>query len=188
MAISPSNTARALRAPGYLILGIVFVQSILDLLSAASPFLPHLVAWRVRAAGMAAGSIAMPLMALLLMLALAISAGQRRIAVFLAIVSVVGALLLTAVSGMFVLDATEMSRAVPAEGKMQYAISALYALAKLSFGIAALLTLAWTVRKTGRAARTSAATAEGASGILVRKRGGRRDDARNSSQPVPVAE
>jgi hypothetical protein len=142
-----------------LILSFVAVQWIFDLVASTSPLLPRLVAWRVRAMGMTANSLTTPLLALLLLAVLALASEQRVVLRVLAVVTALAALALAAGSGILALDAVQLGRSVPAAQKTQYALSAVFALFKLGFGILSLVTLAWVEFKAARRLGKEAAAA-----------------------------
>jgi hypothetical protein len=166
-----SRIARALRAPGYLILSFLIVQSILDLLASASPLLPRLVAWRVRALGLTASSLTAPLLAFLLLYVLALASDHRVVLRILSVATALGTLALAAGSGIFALDVVQLGRSVPATEKSRYFVSALYALAKLGIGVLSLLLLTWVGYKAARTLKKEAAAASPKPNLLVRVRG-----------------
>ena len=182
-----NRIARALRAPGYLILSFLVVQAIFDVVTSVSPMLPRLATWRVRALGVTASSLTAPLLAFLLLFALAL-ATQSRVAVkILSVVTALGTLALMAGSGIFALDAVQVSRGVQVADKARYAISVAYALAKLGIGILSLALLTWGGAKAARAVKKEAvAAAASKANVLIRTQGAQPGAAR-VGEPV-VAE
>ena len=165
---SPGRIARALRVPGYLILGLVAIGSITDLLANVSPLLPRLVAWRVRALGLTANSLFAPLLALLLLYALTLLLENRVVLRILVAAAAVGALALVVGSGILALDAVELRRSIPPLQRTQFAISAVYALVKFGLGIACLSALTWVGVKADRAFTKAEDAALSKPNLLIR--------------------
>ena len=144
------KAAVAFRAAGYLIFTIILAQTILDLLSSMAPMLPGLVAWRVRAEGLAAAAWTTPSLMLLLLGFLAFVSEHRKVLLTLTVVGAIFSLTFTVVSGLFVLDAVQMSKSVTPEGKNAYWIAAAYALARLGMAVITFGLLAWTSMRAAR--------------------------------------
>jgi hypothetical protein len=167
MTQPPLKIAAAFRAVGYLIPTLVGVQSLLDLASAMAPILPELVAWRLRAEGLTAGGWSTPALMMLLLCFLAFALEDRKVLWTLCGVAAVGAMLLIVTSGLFALDAIEMNRSVPGSGKKPYAISAVYAMGKLGFGVLSFALLSWASSKAARALRKGSAVGSTRQAVLV---------------------
>jgi hypothetical protein len=167
MTQPPLKTVGAFRAVGYLILSLVGVQSVLDLGSAMAPILPDLVAWRVRAEGLTAGGWSTPALMILLLCFLAFASEDRKVLWTLCGVAAVSAALLIVTSCLFALDAIQMNRSVPAAGKTAYAISAVYAMGKLGFGVLSFALLSWASSKAARALKRGSAVASTRQAVLV---------------------
>jgi hypothetical protein len=152
-----AKVAGAFRAVAYLILTAAGIQAILDLVNSASPFLPDLVAWRLKAEGLTAASWTTPALVMLLMCFLAFASEDRRVLLVLAGVAALSALLLMVTAGMFSLDAIQMNRSVPAADKKPYMVAAAYAMAKFGIAVLSFGLLAWSSSKAARSLKRAGA-------------------------------
>ena len=166
MTHPPLRIAGAFRAVGYLILSYAAIQTVLDLVSSVQPMHPKLVAWRIQAEGLAAGQWTLPALMILLMGFLAFALEDRKVLLTLMGVAATGAVLLIVTSVLFGLDAIEMNRSVPAEGKRAYALSAAYAMARFGFGVLSFAMLSWASGKAAKSLK-KAAVAGSRKAVLV---------------------
>ena len=97
------NLAQRLRAPGYIILGIAMILPILDFIVSTIPLKPTTVVWRFGAFGLLSSAIGAPLLVLLLIYALALLAGDRKVMILVAVLAALIALTLIGGSGAFAL-------------------------------------------------------------------------------------
>jgi hypothetical protein len=155
----PLKVAAAFRVVAYLILAAAGIQAMLDVASAATPFLPDLVAWRVKAEGLAAAAWSTPALVILLMCFLAYASEDRKVLLVLTGASALCAVLLAATSTLFALDAVEMSRSIPPADKKGYFIAAGYAIAKFGIAILSFGLLAWSSSKAARSLKRASAGA-----------------------------
>jgi hypothetical protein len=144
------KVASAFRVVAYLILAAAGIQAMLDVVSAATPFLPELVAWRVKAEGLAAAAWSTPALVILLMCFLAYASEDRKVLLVLTGAAALCAVLLALTSGLFALDALQMNRSIPAADKKGYFIAAGYAMAKFGVAILSFGLLAWSSSKAAR--------------------------------------
>jgi hypothetical protein len=158
MTQPPLKITGAFRAVAYILLSYAAIQVVLDLLSSMQPMLPKLVAWRIRAEGLAAGQWTLPALMILLMCFVAVAAEDRKVLLALAVAAATSATVLMVTSVLFGLDAIEMNRSVPPGGKKAYAISAAYAMARLGVGILTFTLLTWASGKAARSLKRASAS------------------------------
>ena len=161
------KTAVAFRGVAYLILAAVGIQALLDLVSSALPLLPDLVAWRLKAEGLAAAAWSTPALVILLMCFLAFASEDRKVLQVLTVISALGALSLIVTACLFALDAIQMYKSIPPADNKAYAIAAAYAMAKLGIGTLSLGLLAWTSARAAKSLRRSSASQSARQGIMV---------------------
>jgi hypothetical protein len=145
-----------LRTPGYLILGLLCLQPLIELLVGGWPPQPGLGAWRLSILSTASGSLLIPLLGLFLIYWLAVLDGDRRMATVVAWIASLGALLCLAAVGEFALDAAETRAQIQPDMATRYGISAGWVIAKFLLGAAAGLVLARSAFRTARMLRRSA--------------------------------
>src|SRR3954467_15253336 len=99
---SPAPTvAQRLRVPAYILLGVLSVLPLLDFAVSAWPISAGLVTWRFGSFAQLSATAAAPLVALLLLYAVAYACGDRRMLYGCAILATVYAILLIVASGSF---------------------------------------------------------------------------------------
>ena len=108
MTSSAPDLIRRLRAPGYLIMAVTSILPLIDLLMAISPMHPGTVMWRFGAVGLISSAIGAPLLVLVLVYALALLCGDRKVVITVGIIAAVIALLMILGAGSFTLDALQM--------------------------------------------------------------------------------
>jgi hypothetical protein len=147
--MSPS-LANRLRVPGFLLLALMAFLPLVDFVAVASPAKPSQVAWRFGVFGQLSTSTAAPLLALLLLYALAFASGNRRMLLFSAVLSAIYALLLVAASLSFPLDALEMYRRVAAGAQPKFLMASAAAIVRLLlFALGAVTLTVSQVRSSG---------------------------------------
>jgi hypothetical protein len=87
-------------------------------------------------------------------------------------------------SGIFALDAVQVSRGVQVAEKARYAISVVYALAKLGIGILSLALLTWAGAKAARALKKEAVAAAASKANLLIRTPGAQPGAARVPEPV----
>ena len=151
-----NNMSGRLRAPAYVLLGLMSVFPLVDFLVGAWPLRMSLVSWRLGAFGQLSATAAAPLIALLLVYSVALAWGDRRALYAVGILTAVYALILIGASCSFPLDAIEMRRRVPQAGQSRFGMAAtsaeahlvLYAIGALVLAISAIRS-AMMVRPSG---------------------------------------
>jgi hypothetical protein len=166
---SPPLAGR-LRAPGYVLLGLMGVLPVLDFLIVAWPMKPSEVTWRFGAFGQLSASAAAPLVALLLLYALAYACADRKMLRFCAAITIVYALLLITATLSFPLDALEMRRRVPTASQTKFGLASGDAVIRLAlYSIGALVLAASQWRSARLLARIEAKAPDASSVLLMRK-------------------
>jgi hypothetical protein len=126
-----SPLAKRLRVPGYLLLGFMALLPLLDFSISAGPARPAQVAWRFSTFGQFSSSAAAPLIALLLLYAIAFACTDRRVLYVTAALSAVYAVLLLGAALSFPLDALEMRTRVPPAAQSRFMMASLAASIRL---------------------------------------------------------
>jgi hypothetical protein len=145
------SLANRLRVPGFLLLALMAVLPLVDFVVVATPAKPSQVAWRFGVFGQLSTSSAVPLLALLLLYALAFADGSRRMLLVSAVLSAVYALLLVAASLSFPLDALEMYRRVPAGAQPKFMLASAAAIVRLPLYALGAVVLTISQVRSGRA-------------------------------------
>jgi hypothetical protein len=130
------------------------IVQLIDVVIRAMPFRVQSPAWRLGVVGLAANAVGTPMLAFLVILAIAVVAGDRGVVYLVAVLSALGAALCLLATGVFALDALEMKAQVQAGLSRQYDIASLWLVARvviaagifLVFGISAFR-VAKTVRR-----------------------------------------
>ena len=115
-----SESARRLRAPAYFVMAATTFVQITDVAIRAWPFRMHSPAWRLGVIGFAANAVGTPMLAFLVILAIAVAAGDRGVAYLIATLSALAAALCLLATGVFALDAMQMKGQVSASLAQQY--------------------------------------------------------------------
>ncbi len=138
---SRSDLAPRLRVPGYLVLGLICLQPLVDLLSAAWPPRLGVATWRFSFLGTASNSLLLPLVGLFLIYALATLLGDRTIALTIGMLTAVLGLVCLAAMGAFALDALQLRAQVRPEAAARFNIGSAWAFGKLGLGFIASIAL-----------------------------------------------
>ncbi len=140
MTPSASDLIRRLRAPAYLIMAVTSILPLIDLMMAISPMHPGTVMWRFGAVGLISSAIGAPLLVLVLIYALALLSGDRKVVITVGIIAAVIAVLMIAGAGSFSLDALQMkSRVNPVALDKFKGASALALVKLLVMGVSAIV-------------------------------------------------
>jgi len=150
MALTPQETLRRLRGPGYVVTALLIVVPLIELVLAAWPFQVSQAPWRLSLIGTASSVVGMPIFALFIMLVLAATSGDRSTAWFISSVCILGAALCLLASGAFVLDALQMKAQVRAAVASRYNIASSWAVVKLCFAGTTLVVLAVASYRTAK--------------------------------------
>ena len=188
-APATSNIVRNIRLPGYLILGIAAFLPMLDLLVSVMPLRPSTVMWRFGAVGFYSSAIGAPLLILLFIYFLAQLSGDKKITIFVGIISALIALSLVAAAGGFVLDALQMRQRIQPAAQPKFMIASVQAVFKIALeGLASLVLAvsAFRASRTTKAAMPAARAESGRSGSpMLVSRPSARAVAVEAPQPAP---
>jgi len=152
--MNPTESVRRLRILGYLVMTTMTVVQLIDVVIRAMPFRIHSPAWRLGVVGLAANAVGTPMLAFLVILAIAVVAGDRGVVYLIAVLSALSAALCLLATGVFGLDALQMKAQVQAGLSRQYDIASFWLAARvviaavifLVFGVSAFR-MAKTVRR-----------------------------------------
>ena len=161
---APSNLVRNIRLPGYLILGIAMVLPLLDLLVSVMPLRPSTVVWRFGAVGLYSSAIGAPLLLLFFIYVLAQLSGDKKITVFVGVISTLIALSLVAAAGAFVLDALQMRQRMQPAAQTKFMTASVLAVIKIALEGLASLALAFSAFRASRTTKAVAPVARAESG------------------------
>jgi hypothetical protein len=150
--VSPEVVGR-LRAPSFLILGLLCVQPIAEILVASWPLRPGIGGWRMSTLSAASGSLLLSLLGLFLIYWLELSGGHRRIILTVAWIASGAVLFCLAGAVEFGLDALQMRSQVDPDAAGRYQIASAWVLAKLLLSGVAGLVLARSAFRTARLLR-----------------------------------
>ena len=140
MTPSASDLIRRLRAPAYLIMAVTSILPLIDLLMAISPMHFGTVMWRFGAVGLISSAIGAPLLVLVLIYALALLSGDRKVVITVGIIAAIIAVLMIGGAGSFALDALQMkSRVNPVALDKFKGASALALVKLLVMGVSAIV-------------------------------------------------
>lgn len=134
---------KALVWPGYIVAALLIVLPLADTLLSVWPIRVGDVSWRFGAAGLFSRALMTPMLGLLLVLAIALMSGHRRVTRGVAVVGGLTVLTILGTSIMFLLDAVQMRTQVRAEAKTTFDVASLVAIAK--YGLAMLASLAFAI-------------------------------------------
>jgi len=167
--MTPSESARRLRIPGYLIMWVVTIVQLVDVVIRAVPFRIHSPAWRLGVIGLAANAVGTTMVSFLVILGIAVVAGDRGVAMLLAVLSSAAAVFCLLATGIFALDALQMRGQALPNLSHQYDLSSFWLVARvlvsvLIFGILAVS--AFRIAKTLRR-DVSRASVKGGAPLVV---------------------
>jgi hypothetical protein len=140
MTSSAPDLIRRLRAPGYLIMAVTSILPLIDLMMAISPMHPGTVMWRFGAVGLISSAVGAPLLVLVLVYALALLSGDRKVVITVGVIAALLALLMVVGAGSFTLDALQMKGRVNPAALDKFKGASALALVKLVvMGISAIV-------------------------------------------------
>ena len=140
MTSSAPDLIRRLRAPGYLIMAVTSILPLIDLLMAISPMHFGTVMWRFGAVGLVSSAIGAPLLVLVLVYALALLCGDRKVVITVGVIAAIIAVVMLLGAGSFTLDALQMKgRVNPAALDKFKGASALALVKLIVMGISAIV-------------------------------------------------
>ena len=126
-----SEPARRLRLPGYLVMAAMTIVQVVDVGIRAWPFRVHSPAWRLGVVGFAANAVGTPMLTFLVILAIAVVAGDRGVAYLIASLSALGAAFCLLATGVFALDAMQLKGQVQASLSHQYDVASFWLVARV---------------------------------------------------------
>jgi hypothetical protein len=140
MTSTAPDLVRRLRAPGYLIMAVTSILPLIDLLMAISPMHFGTVMWRFGAVGLVSSAIGAPLLVLVLVYALALLCGDRKVVVTVGVIAAIIAVVMLLGAGSFALDALQMKGRVNPAALDKFKGASALALVKLVLmGISAIV-------------------------------------------------
>jgi|SRR5690348_1388741 len=140
MTSTAPELVRRLRVPGYLIMAVTSILPLIDLLMAISPMHPGTVMWRFGAVGLISSAIGAPLLVLVLVYALALLCGDRKVVITVGVIAALVAVLMFIGAGSFTLDALQMKGRVNPAALDKFKGASALALVKLVLmGISAVV-------------------------------------------------
>lgn len=161
---APSNLVRNIRLPGYVILGIAMVLPMLDLLVSVMPLRPSTVMWRFGAVGLYSGAIGATLLILFFIYVLAQLSGDKKITLFVGVISALIALSLVAAAGGFVLDALQMRQRIQPAAQPRFMLASVQGMLKIGLELLASLVLAISAFRAARTTKAVVPAARAESG------------------------
>ena len=143
VASGPTRSSRRpglehLVGPFYFVCLLLIIVPLGDLATNIWPFRFGEVGWRYGMVGLLSGFLVSPLMGLILAVIGAAYMGHRRMLRALGILAAVGALVLLALTGLFLLDVIQVQPEVPPEGSSTFRIGATRAFIKNTLVVAGL--------------------------------------------------
>jgi hypothetical protein len=136
-----TNTKRFL-VPLYMGAAVLALLPMLELVQATWPFRPGDSAWRVITVGLISRVVATPLLALIIIHAVAMMQGSKATLRSFAMLNFVFSFILLAALAMFFLDALEVRTNIAANARDTYEMGVLLSAVKLGIALILLVTLA----------------------------------------------
>ena len=168
MIPSTSDLIRRLRTPAYLIMAVTSILPLIDLLMAISPMHPGTVMWRFGAVGLISSAIGAPLLVLVLVYALALLSGDRKVVITVGVIAVIIAVLMIGGAGSFSLDALQMkSRVNPVALDKFKGASALALVKLLVMGVSAIVLAVSSFRSAKLMKRDTVRATRPSAGLVV---------------------
>jgi hypothetical protein len=154
MQQSPTtDLVRLIRIPAYVVLAVVLIAYTSDFILAVVPLRLDVVQWRFGAIGTLSNAASAPLLILLLILAVAALAGDRRILGTVGILSALATVLLLVCAADFTLDTLQMRARLAPGQALRFAAASGQSLMKLvlqAIAGAVLARGAWKVLRSSR--------------------------------------
>jgi hypothetical protein len=144
------SSARRLRLPGYLIMATLIVLQIIDVGVGNWPFSVHSPTWRLGFIATSAGAVATPLIALLVVFAIAVATDHEAAAYLVALVSALAAALCVVAAGVFSLDVLRLRNEVRSGLGGPHEIASMWVAARVLVTaalLAVLMVSAWRAAK-----------------------------------------
>ena len=169
-----------------MLLGIALILPIVDLIAQIWPLRPATVVWRFGAVGLMSSAVGAPLVLLFLIFAIALAANDRKVMVFVGVVTAIFVLLLVSGMGAFALDALQMKRRVQEGAQPKFLLAAAQALMKLGLQSIASLVLAISAFRANSASKLAVASGRGEQRVQAAMLMGRPSGARLPGAPAAI--
>jgi hypothetical protein len=131
LASPPLPLAARLRVPGYILCTFMALLPLVDFFAAGWPVRAGQLNWRFSSFGTLSATVVVPLVALLLMYALALALADRKMLYFALLLTVVYVVLLLIALASFPLDALQMRRRAPAPALARFTVGSMAAILRL---------------------------------------------------------
>lgn len=166
----PTDLAKRLRLPAYIVTGYMAIGSLLDIAATTWPPLLHDLRWRLAVEGFATGASGTLLLAVVAFLVVAAAATDRvALGVGFAYSAIVGVVYLAGCA-VFLLDSFQIRGQVQADQLSRYNVGLIWTAARLLFTGAVLVYLAVVaIRAFRRIGETERSVAAGPGSIIVGK-------------------
>jgi len=129
------------------------IVQLIDVVIRSMPFRVESPAWRLGVVGLAANAVGTPMLAFLIILAIAVVTGDRRTVKIIAALSAIGAVLCLLATGLFGLDALQMKSTVQAGLSRQYDIASFWLAARVLIAAGIFLVYAISAVRVAKAVR-----------------------------------
>lgn len=154
--MTPAYAARSLRLPGYLVMAMLMVFSIVEVGVRSAPFRLHSPAWRLEMIGGGAGAIGTVVLGLFVIYAIAMAADDRPTAYIVSSLSSLAAALCVIAIGVFALDAIQVKAQVQTSLAHGYDIGTVWVVVRIAIAAAILAVIAVSSIRAARNARREA--------------------------------
>ena len=161
MTLLPTDVARALRVPGYVVAAVLAVLPIGEVAANAWPARWHEPPWRMALVASTASAATTMIFALFLLLAIGLAAGDRRTLWLVATASAVTAILSVVGTGAFALDSLQIRSQLQPGQASRFVAQSLWAISKIAVGAIAFLVLAFSAIRAAKKLRRPARPAKG---------------------------
>lgn len=163
---SPSDRLAGLAAPAYCVAALLVITPLGDFLSGVWPWRLGAVDWRFASSGLLSGFLLTPLLGTLIAIAVAALRGSEKLLRILGIATLSLSAFCLLVLLLFILDALQVSGAVPAEQKRAFFDASIKAFLKYVMACGASYWLGMRAFRMGRL-RTAPRTAEQRGTIVI---------------------
>jgi hypothetical protein len=147
---NPSELARRLRVPGYMVAALLFVLTFFELAVATWPYRVHDISWRLGVAGGISSGAGTALIAIFFAFAIGLAVGDRGVLWLVSGVSALAAAVFLFGCAFFVLDALQMKGQVRPELMSRYNLSFAWGLAKVLLDIVVFAAVAISAFRNAR--------------------------------------
>jgi hypothetical protein len=158
-----------LRIPGYLVMAATTIVQLVDVGIRAWPFRIHSPAWRLGVVGFAANAVSTPMLALLVILAIAVAVGDKGITYLVSALATFTAALCLLAIGVFALDALQMKGQIEANLSHQYDVASYWLVIRVLIAGLVFIVIGVSAFRVGKTVRRDLprATPKGGSPLVV---------------------